>query len=100
MSTNSHFRRMFIRRQEERRSNPYAFNSPEWVAVMMENFELWPKTDRRMGERRSSDRRHIERRTKRRNPAAAKYLRRPARSELKDVLAEDERRMIMDLFRD
>ena len=100
MSPQTHFRRTFIRRQEERRTNPYAFNSPEWIAVMMENFELWPKSDRRSGERRSSDRRNFDRRSNRRHPAAAKYLRRPARPELNDILAEEERKMIMDLFRD
>lgn len=67
---------------------------------MMENFELWPKTDRRNGERRASDRRNFDRRSNRRNPSAAKYLRRPVRAELKDVLAEEERKMIMELFRD
>ena len=100
MSPKTHFRRTYVRRQEERRSNPYAFNSPEWIAVMKENFELWPKTDRRMGERRSSDRRNVERRSSRRSQNATKYLRRPAEPELNDILADEERKMIMDLFRD
>lgn len=67
---------------------------------MKENYELWPKYDRREMERRKADRRATERRTQRRNSLAAKHLRRSNRHFSDDILAEDEKKMIMDLFRD
>lgn len=67
---------------------------------MMENFELWPKYDRREVERRSADRRSAERRTQRRNTLAAKHLRRFQHGFSDEILAEEEKKMIMDLFRD
>jgi len=66
----------------------------------MENYELWPKYDRREMERRTADRRAAERRTQRRNSLAAKHLRQSGRLFSDDILAEDEKKMIMDLFRD
>lgn len=66
---------------------------------MMENFELWPKTDRREVERRSADRRSAERRAQRRNTLAVKHLRRYQHSVTDEILAEEEKKMIMDLFR-
>lgn len=99
MNTDTHFRRNHSRRQSERRANPFPFNSPEWIAVMKESYELWPKYDRREMERRTADRRAAERRTQRRNSLAAKHLRRSNRFTADDILAEDEKKMIMDLFR-
>lgn len=100
MNTETHFRRTHSRRQSERRVNPFPFNSPEWIAVMMENYQLWPKLDRRESERRTAERRAAERRTQRRNSPAAKLLRRAGRLSADDILAEDEKKMIMDLFRE
>lgn len=67
---------------------------------MRESYELWPKHDRREMERRTADRRATERRTQRRNSLAAKHLRRSNRHFAEDILAEDEKKMIMDLFRE
>lgn len=100
MASEIQFRRNFVRRQKERRVNPYAFNSPEWIAMMRESYELWPRVDRRFRERRSSERRHFERRSQRRNPSGAKQLRRDIGIAREDILADDEKQMIMDLFRD
>lgn len=100
MDNQTQFRRNEVRRQKERRTNPYAFNSPEWVAMMRASFELWPKHDRRETERRAADRRKLERRANRRNPAATWHLRHQHRSLSSDILADDEKKMIMDLFRD
>lgn len=100
MNTETHFRRQHSRRQSERRVNPFPFNSPEWIAVMMENYQLWPKYDRRESERRMADRRAAERRAQRRNSSAAKLLRRSGRLFADEILAEDEKQMIMDLFRE
>lgn len=94
------FRRTHARRQNERRANQYTFNSPEWVAMMRANFELWPKQDRRESERRAADRRKLERRAHRRNPAAARHLRHQNSALTNDILADDEKKMIMDLFRE
>ena len=100
MDNQTQFRRNEVRRQKERRTNPYAFNSPEWVAMMRASFELWPKHDRRETERRAADRRKLERRANRRNPAATRHLRHQHHSLSSDILADDEKKMIMDLFRD
>lgn len=100
MNSRIPFRRNQVRRQHERRANLYPFNSPEWVAMMQASFELWPKQDRREAERRAADRRQLERRATRRNPAAARHLRQHHRSFASDILAEDEKKMIMDLFRE
>lgn len=100
MNNQTQFRRNEIRRQKERRINQYAFNSPEWVAMMRASFELWPKHDRRETERRTADRRKLERRADRRNPAATQHLRQQHRTFASDILAEDEKKMIMDLFRE
>lgn len=67
---------------------------------MMENYELWPKQERRTLERRTADRRSAERRVQRGNSFAARHLRRSGRPFSEDILAEDEKKMIMDLFRD
>lgn len=100
MDNKIQFRRIHARRQNERRANPYSFNSPEWLAMMRANFELWPKYDRRESERRAADRRQRERRAHRRNPAATRHLRHQNSILAKDILADDEKKMIMDLFRE
>ena len=100
MNNHTQFRRNEVRRQKERRTNQYAFNSPEWVAMMRASFELWPKHDRRETERRAADRRKLERRANRRNHLATRHLRHQQHALSSDILADDEKKMIMDLFRD
>lgn len=100
MNSKTNYRRNHARRHKERRSNPFEFNSPEWIALMMEQFVLWPKQDRRNSDRRSSDRRAQERRTFSRNAYSSRHIRHPQPSLTADILEEDEKKMIMDLFRD
>ena len=95
----SRVRRRTVRRQQERRKNNFEFNSPEWIAMMKENYVLWPKYDRRKRERRSSDRRKADRRSIERNTSAASWLRQPKIS-ADSILDDDEKQMILDLFRE
>jgi len=99
-NTQSNSRRCLIRRQQERRANPFAFNSPEWVAMMRQQFLLWPKEERRRLDRRDADRRSLERRAAMRSTARAKKLRLPHLHTIGSILDEEERQMIMDLFRE
>ncbi|MCL7422667.1 MAG: hypothetical protein M8364_17390 [Methylobacter sp.] len=50
------------RRITDRRTCPYQFGSPEWVENIQKNYLAWPKSDRRMKERRTEDRRVLDRR--------------------------------------
>lgn len=100
MKSQTNFRRSHVRRDKERRSNPFEFNSAEWVAMMKEHYVLWPRQDRRSSDRRSSDRRAEERRTFSRNAYSSRHIRHLQPSLTADILEEDERKMIMDLFRD
>jgi hypothetical protein len=100
MNSETDPRRCSARRHKERRTNPYAFNSPEWIAMMKEQFVLWPKQDRRQGDRRSSDRRKLERRTLVRSPNSTRYARETKLYLTEDILEESEKQMIMELFRD
>lgn len=81
------------RRKHERRNLELTFNSPEWIDYMQSHFLLWPKLDRRKGERRSSDRRSE---TKTQRAAFA----RTDKINQNDILSEDERLMIQGLFTD
>ena len=67
---------------------------------MKEQFVLWPKQDRRNSDRRASDRRAEERRSFRRNAKSFRHIRNPQPSLAANILEEDEKKMIMDLFRD
>lgn len=68
--------------------------------MMMQQFVLWPKQDRRNSERRASDRRNEERRSFSRNASSSRHIRHPQVTMTTNVLEEDEKQMIMDLFRD
>ncbi len=99
MSEATEQRRQKTRRHGERRQNPYPFNSPEWVEYMRENFELWPKQDRRKGERRNADRRQRERRgNNRRLMKASARLRQREALSAQNILDEEEVMMIRDLY--
>lgn len=92
-------RRSATRRTDERRRNPHTFNSAAWIAFMQENYELWPKQDRRKLDRRHAERRAIERRTAQRRALLAEHLRRNRTAPPIAILTEDEKAMIQELFR-
>lgn len=95
-------RRSHERRQHERRVNCHPFNSTEWLAVILEEYALWPKYDRRISDRRDGDRRHMDRREKKRNGGS--LVRRAHlyanKTRANQVLNDDEKAMILTLFRD
>lgn len=102
MKSQTNFRRSHARRHKERRSNPFEFNSAEWIALMKEHYVLWPKQDRRNSDRRALDRRAEERRSFSRNAYSSRHIRQPQPQPLltASILEEDEKQMILDLFRD
>lgn len=93
-------RRRVVRRQAERRTNPYAFNSAEWIAMMREQYLLWPKFDRRTGDRRQCERRAMDRRASLRSAATEHAFRRVRLLSADDLLNDDEKQMIRELFAD
>lgn len=94
-------RRRIARRKKERRTNPFAFNSAEWIAVMQEQYLLWPKQDRRIYDRRASERREIDRRTALRNRSAMNVpFKRTRLISADDILNEEEKQMIQALYAD
>lgn len=95
-------RRQQERRQFERRTNPHPFNSQEWLAVVQEQYVLWPKTDRRVAERRDADRRRGERRSAARANGSLVRRPRPGFNPLatEHILDDDEKAMILGLFAD
>lgn len=68
--------------------------------MMQEQFLLWPKKNRRKKDRRTSDRRQFDRRAAFRDATLAQKLRRSYPAEIDMVLEDDEKQLIMDLFRD
>lgn len=97
MSSDNDVRRIWIRRQKERRSNDLAFNSPEWIAMMQESFVLWPKLDRRKEDRRACERRKLDRRSLLRKEGGDRHF--PVILTADNVLDDEEKRMILDLFK-
>lgn len=91
-------RRRFVRRQNERRTNPHAFNSSEWLTMMRERFVLWPKQDNRQYDRRAADRRNEERRSARRETGYSRALRSYRSYAAENILGEDEKQFIRFLF--
>lgn len=86
-------RRSGARRQKERRENPFAFNSAEWIAVMKDQYLLWPKRERRMAERRAADRREALRIGR---PLRSSHWLREENSV--SLLNDEEKQMIQALF--
>ncbi len=76
---------------KERRAVDYPFGSPEWLAWVQQEHFLWPKQDRRRGDRRVEDRR------KKSNHANQRNASRPL--QLQNLLSEEEKRMIAELMR-
>lgn len=91
-------RRLMERRSYNRRVIKYAFGSEQWLKNIQLDYLLWPKTDRRQGERRLTCRRILERRIKfmphRRKSFSSG---RGRQSFNKHILTTEERRMLKDL---
>lgn len=98
MKSNDSARRRTIRRQQERRTNPFAFNSAEWVAFVQQEYVLWPKQDRRILDRRNADRREIDRRSGQRDPEQAIPFQRTRWFSADLILNDEEKQMIQSLF--
>ena len=90
-------RRQSNRRMQERRILSYAFNSPEWLATLEQQYLLWPKQDRRQADRRESVRRSSERRSGERLLARSKPENQPFFSTA-NILDDEEKAMINALF--
>lgn len=84
-------RRRQERREKERRAVDYPFGSPEWLAWVQQEHFLWPKHDRRRGDRRVEDRRKKSNHANHYNGTRSKPL--------NNLLSEEEKRMIADLMR-
>lgn len=98
MSSDISARRRTKRRQQERRTNPFAFNSAEWVAWVQQQYLLWPKHDRRVADRRNAERREIDRRAALRDASQDVKFQRTRWFSADDVLNDDEKQMIQALF--
>lgn len=92
-------RRQSNRRIQERRSLDYPFNSPEWLAAIKQQYDMWPKQDRRSSERREADRRSLERRNGHLAIFSASSPNRYVIS-VANILDDEEKAMIAALFSD
>jgi len=90
-------RRCGCRRQQQRRDNPVAFNSPEWLAQVSVYFHSGPRVDRREAERRLRERRCLERRFIRRDQLSTVFQRVRIPPVL-GCLSDEERLLIQQLF--
>jgi len=75
----------------------HAFNSPEWLAAIKQQYSLWPKHDRRDADRRESDRRSLDRRNGPGLISNSQPQYRQAIS-LTNILDDEEKAMIASLF--
>ena len=90
-------RRSEARRKQERRNNVFAFNSAEWLAMMQQQYVLWPKQDRRRLDRRAAERRELERRSAARTAVRLDTSRR-LQTAPQQLLLEEEKQLILSLF--
>lgn len=97
MNSSHATRRWEMRRKQERRNNPFEFNSKEWIACIQHQYLLWPKQDRRQSDRRLSERREVDRRAQRRNQEQAHFQRVQVFSS-DSILIAEEKQMIQALF--
>jgi hypothetical protein len=98
MTSDESARRRGARRQQERRTNPFAFNSAEWVAFVQQQYVLWPKHDRRVLDRRSAERREIDRRAALRDGEQEMPFQRTRWFSAEQILNDEEKQMIRALF--
>ena len=89
-------RRKSERRLGERRLVHFEFGSVEWQKNIERQYAMWPRIDRRALDRRTRERRNISRRT---HSADVTHTPRWAQSSIPtDILSEEERAMLADLF--
>lgn len=92
-------RRITERRKHARRVIEHAFGSEQWVKAIQSDYLLWPKADRRSGERRLNNRRMIERRAQ-----LGRYRRKSFRPNTtrhtfdKPILSAEEKSLLRDLY--
>ncbi len=98
MTSDESARRRGVRRQQERRTNPFTFNSTEWIAFVQQQYMLWPKEDRRTLDRRRAERREIDRRAALRNAEREMPFQRTRWFSAEHILNDDEKQMIQALF--
>lgn len=84
-----------VRRIAERRTVAYPFASPEWVANIKKNYLSWPKVDRRINNRRTDERRSLDRRLHQYSEQ-----RRSEQKYSKILLTQEERNSIAEIYRD
>lgn len=92
-------RRNIERRSHIRRVIPHAFGSEQWVTAIQADYLLWPRSDRRHGERRLESRRVLERRAqlgKYRRKSLRHTSRRPGVE--KHILTAEEKSMLRELY--
>lgn len=89
--------RRLARRQNERRSNPFAFNSEEWIVMVQQQYLMWPKQDRRRDDRRAAERREYTF-----QPSSQRKQARPFQAERfmssEHLLSNEEKQMILNLY--
>ncbi len=98
MNSDFSARRRTARRQHERRTNPFPFNSDEWIAFIQQHYLLWPKQERRMGERRVAERRETDRRAALRKESEDAIFQRTRWFSAESILNDEEKQMIQELF--
>ncbi len=87
-------RRESERRLKNRRINPYAFGSAEWVNLIQQEYLLWPRQDRRSEDRRAQPRRQGCRRIHNSGQV------RPSvhTKTLQDLLTNEEKQMLNEII--
>ena len=86
------------RRRGERRKRNLSFGSREWVEAIRQEYQLWPKKDRRRSERRNGNRRKDDRRKiDRRKARLGKRERHSFRKNIYE-LDREERQLLDELF--
>ncbi len=86
-------RRLSERRKNERRKNSFPFGSEEWIALIQQEYLLWPKHDRRHQDRRSQPRRQLLRRRNRARSASSGQ-----KKTLYGLLTKEEKEMLNELI--
>lgn len=87
-------RRLSERRRNERRKNSFTFGSDEWIALIQQEYLLWPKQDRRHQDRRCQARRQALRRNNRPRPEPATQTK-----TLYGLLTKEEKEMLNELIK-
>ena len=89
-------RRECERRLDERRLVHFVFGSVEWQKNIKRQYVMWPRIDRRALDRRTLERRNISRRQS--AGGINNSSRQAQQLKIGDILSEEERTMLADLF--